>query len=61
MSQYQICKEIENYESAIKLDLNEFDFVHHPDVYNHIYDSIIKPKSITHYSNVYNELQILLV
>jgi histidinol-phosphate aminotransferase len=54
MSQYQICKEIENYESAIKLDLNEFDFAHHPDVYKYICDSVIKPKSITHYSNVYN-------
>lgn len=61
MSQYQICKEIANYETSIKLDLNEFDFAHHPDVYKYICDSVIKPKSITHYSNVYNENTNVLI
>lgn len=61
MSQYQICKEIKEYEHAIKLDLNEFDFEHHPDVYKNIYNTVIKPKAITHYSNIYNENTKILI
>lgn len=61
MSQYQICKEINDYEISIKLDLNEFDFEHHSDVYKYICDSVIKPKSITHYSNVYNDNTNMLI
>jgi histidinol-phosphate aminotransferase len=56
MNQYKICKEITNYDSAIKLDLNEFDFEHHPGVIQSIQDSLLKPKSITHYSNIYNDV-----
>lgn len=55
MAQYQICKEIKEYDCAVKLDLNEFDFEHHLDIYKNIYNTIIKPKTITHYSNIYNE------
>lgn len=61
MTQYQICKDISNYENAIKLDLNEFDFDHHPDVYDYIKTTVVKPKSITHYSNVYNKNTISLI
>ena len=56
MNQYQICKEITDYESAIKLDLNEFDFDHHPSVIESIQQSILQPKSITHYSNIYKPI-----
>lgn len=52
--QYQICKDISDYETSIKLDLNEFDFDHHDDVYKYIKNTLIKPKSITHYSNIFN-------
>ena len=55
MTQYQICKDISDYETAIKLDLNEFDFDHHADVYECIKNTVVKPKSITHYSNVFNK------
>ena len=54
MKKYVISKEIENFDTCIKLDLNEFDFDHHPNLYTTIKDSIISPKSITHYSNFYN-------
>jgi histidinol-phosphate aminotransferase len=54
--EYQISKEIKDdkYEECIKLDLNEFDFDHHIDIYKYIQKSVIKPKSITHYSNQFN-------
>lgn len=61
MNQYQICKDITNYESAIKLDLNEFDFDHHPSVIESIQQSILQPKSITHYSNIYNQTTKTLI
>lgn len=61
MNQYQICKDITNYDSAIKLDLNEFDFDHHPSVIESIHQSILQPKSITHYSNIYNETTKVLL
>lgn len=61
MNQYQICKEITDYESAIKLDLNEFDFDHHPSVIESIQQSILQPKSITHYSNIYNQTTKTLI
>ncbi len=40
MSNYKISKEIVDYNKSIKLDLNEFDFVHHPDLYNMIRQAI---------------------
>lgn len=61
MNQYKICKEITNYDSAIKLDLNEFDFDHHPDVYESIKSSILQPKGITHYSNIYSKNTTTLI
>lgn len=51
---YKICKKIENYKECIKLDLNEFDYSHPPELYNVIKETIYKDKSITHYSNFYN-------
>lgn len=54
MSEYQISKEIIDYKNCIKLDLNEFDYAHHPKVYSAIIKSVIEPKGITHYSNIYN-------
>jgi histidinol-phosphate aminotransferase len=61
MNQYQICKEIADYDCAIKLDLNEFDFEHHPNVIESIQESILQPKSITHYSNIYNQTTKTLI
>ena len=55
MSQYKISKEILDYTKSIKVDLNEFDFDHHPDIYKTISENIVEPKSITHYSNIYNK------
>jgi histidinol-phosphate aminotransferase len=54
MTQYQICKDIENYTKCIKLDLNEFDFIHHPQIYTSIKNNVSEQKSITHYSNIFN-------
>lgn len=54
MSEYQISKEIKEYDNSIKLDLNEFDYTHHPEVYSSIIKSVTQPKGITHYSNIYN-------
>lgn len=51
---YKICKYIKNYENSIKLDLNEFDFDHHPDFIKNINNVVSKNKAITHYSNFYN-------
>jgi histidinol-phosphate aminotransferase len=54
MSQYKICKDIVNYSDCVKLDLNEFDFIHHPTFYTTIQNNVLEDKSITHYSNVFN-------
>lgn len=51
---YIINKEITKYDSCVKLDLNEFDFAHHPKLFESIKGSIDKPKVITHYSNSFN-------
>lgn len=49
---YNICKKICK-DSYVKLDLNEFDHDHHPEVLSSIKD--ISNNCITHYSNVYND------
>ena len=61
MEQYQICKKITNYDDAVKLDLNEFDFEHHPDIYETVKNNVSKPKVITHYSNIYNDNTVKLI
>jgi histidinol-phosphate aminotransferase len=61
MAEYQICKRIKDYKGAIKLDLNEFDFEHHPDIYENMRNAIRDDKVITHYSNIYNETTSELV
>ena len=52
---YKICKEISNYENCIKLDLNEFDLKHHPDLLKTLDNVLYKNKTITHYSNYYSD------
>jgi histidinol-phosphate aminotransferase len=52
---YTIFKSIENPESYVKLDLNEFDFDHHPDVLKYTSLSVNHPQTLTKYSNLYND------
>lgn len=51
---YTINKEITKFNSCIKLDLNEFDFEHHPNLFDSIKTHLESPKIITHYSNTFN-------
>jgi len=57
---YKISKKIENYDKSIKLDLNEYDFIHPEDFYFVINNSLKNKKIITHYSNIYNDNTIIL-
>jgi histidinol-phosphate aminotransferase len=54
MEPYIISKRINDFESCIKLDLNEFDFNHPPELFKLLNETIHKPKSISHYSNFFN-------
>lgn len=58
---YLICKKIENYKEAIKLDLNEFDYEHPKELYEILNKSIKEEKGITHYSNFYNNNTVNLL
>ena len=55
---YKICKEISNYENCIKLDLNEFDLKHHPDLLKTLDNVLYKNKTITKW--VENKVSIKL-
>ena len=61
MLEYQISTDIKDYENCIKLDLNEYDFEHHPDMNKNIKEIFTSCKSITHYSNIYNKNTIELI
>lgn len=52
---YNICKRMDASEgSYVKLDLNEFDFVHHPSVHQALAESVKTRCAVTtRYSNVY--------
>lgn len=58
---YRISQDIINYDDSIKLDLNEFDFEHVPELYDNIISVIVKKKTLTHYSNKYNDNNTILV
>jgi len=60
MQPYIISKNIKN-DNAIKLNLNEFDFQHPPELYESIVKTITKSKSITHYSNIYDSTTTKLI
>ena len=51
---YKISKEIKGYNTSIKLDLNEYDYTHPAQFYD-IINNIQHSKTITHYSNIYND------
>lgn len=58
---YRYSIPIHNYESSIKLDINEYNFEHPPEFYVTLFEAIKKPKMITHYSNMFCEEHIHLV
>jgi histidinol-phosphate/aromatic aminotransferase/cobyric acid decarboxylase-like protein len=51
---------INNLKKCIKLDLNEYDFNHHPGINTILIDTINNEKNLTHYSNKNNNFKILL-
>lgn len=51
---YRISRQIDELQPCIKLDLNEFDFDHHPGLVKHLSDSLASQHAMTHYPNCYN-------
>ena len=51
---YKISKNIQQTNTSIHLDLNEFDFNHHPNFFNEI-NNEINISSITKYSNIFQK------
>ena len=58
---YRYSTLIHNYDECIKLDLNEFNDMHHIGLNNEIFNSLCKPKTITHYSNMCYETTVKLL
>ena len=52
---YIISKNIKNFNECIKLDLNEYDFEHPKELYSILSNSLSYPKTISHYSNSFND------
>lgn len=58
---YRYSISIDNYESSIKLDINEYNFEHPQEFYVSLIQAIQKPKMLTHYSNMFCDEHIRLI
>lgn len=58
---YRYSVQLDNYLSSIKLDINEYNFEHPPEFYISLFSSLLKPRTLTHYSNMFCEETIRLV
>lgn len=61
MVEYRYSELINNYDECIKLDLNEFNDMHHSNLKTEIFNSLCKSKTITHYSNMCHETTVNLL
>jgi histidinol-phosphate aminotransferase len=59
--QYRYSIYLKNYNSSIKLDINEYNFPHPSGFYNQLYLKMLNPKCITHYSNMYCDETLNLI
>ena len=57
---YRYSIRLEDYNASNKLDINEYNLQHPPEFYNMLFDTLLEPKCITHYSNMLSDTTIRL-
>jgi histidinol-phosphate aminotransferase len=58
---YRYSIPLENYTSIVKLDINEYNFEHPPEFYITLFSTLLKSKTVTHYSNMFCDETIRLI
>lgn len=58
---YRYSIPLHNYDTSIKLDINEYNFEHPQEFYVSLIQAIQKPKTLTHYSNMFCDEHIRLI